>query len=238
MYPFGTPSNDPASADFRHLDWTISDGGSASSPDCWAITGPSTASVNRARLISTVLGERRFDPVDSARWPILEALPMKRRPESEGPPVERQVSDIVKLVSFKTSRATAVGDGFTDYTARYFAIREEDKLTLRRHLESIVPFEEQDNLTLVEETAALLQMDSFLDLPLVTLSNGQTRRARIVRALLSRPEMLVLEEPFSASPLLAYASPRSRLEQLASTSGPELFSPHCCSPCTSLVGRA
>ncbi len=40
-------------------------------------------------------------------------------------------------------------------------------------------------------------LTSFLDLPLVALSNGQTRRARIVKAILSKPELLLLDEPLS-----------------------------------------
>jgi ABC-type Mn2+/Zn2+ transport system ATPase subunit len=37
-----------------------------------------------------------------------------------------------------------------------------------------------------------------LDLPLVALSNGQTRRARVVKALLAQPELLLLDEPLGA----------------------------------------
>lgn len=42
-----------------------------------------------------------------------------------------------------------------------------------------------------------MQLDRMLDLPMVALSNGQTRRARIVKAILGKPELLLLDEPLS-----------------------------------------
>ncbi|EGO00556.1 hypothetical protein SERLA73DRAFT_104866 [Serpula lacrymans var. lacrymans S7.3] len=42
-----------------------------------------------------------------------------------------------------------------------------------------------------------LGLSSLLDLPFVALSNGQTRRARIVKAILSQPELLLLDEPLT-----------------------------------------
>jgi ABC-type multidrug transport system ATPase subunit len=49
-----------------------------------------------------------------------------------------------------------------------------------------------------EELIEKLGLSHLLDLPLVALSNGQTRRARIVKALLERPDILLLDEPLSA----------------------------------------
>lgn len=37
----------------------------------------------------------------------------------------------------------------------------------------------------------------LLNIPMVTLSNGQMRRARIVKAVLKKPELLLLDEPLS-----------------------------------------
>ena len=47
--------------------------------------------------------------------------------------------------------------------------------------------------TLVKE----MHLDQLLDLPLIALSNGQMRRARIVKAVLKKPELLLLDEPLS-----------------------------------------
>ena len=47
------------------------------------------------------------------------------------------------------------------------------------------------------ELLGQLELREFLDLPLVALSNGQTRRARILRALLRKPRVLLLDEPLS-----------------------------------------
>ena len=73
-------------------------------------------------------------------------------------------------------------------------IREDDRLTLLEHLQQHAT---ESTLSEIEETAIQLEIHHLLALPLVTLSNGQTRRARIARALLAGPEMLILEEPFS-----------------------------------------
>jgi len=48
-----------------------------------------------------------------------------------------------------------------------------------------------------EKLAEKLGLTHLLDLPLVALSNGQTRRARIVKALLEEPDILLLDEPLS-----------------------------------------
>ncbi|WFD44251.1 hypothetical protein MPSI1_002917 [Malassezia psittaci] len=50
----------------------------------------------------------------------------------------------------------------------------------------------------IKQTAPLLHIDeSLLHRPLVALSNGQTRRARILQALVSGAQFVVLDEPFT-----------------------------------------
>ena len=97
---------------------------------------------------------------------------------------------LVGLVGFKT-RLTSTGGAFQDHSSRYFHIREEEKLTVRQHLRSSVSTCAADRANLTEEsfedlifdTAKSLQMESFLDLPLIVLSNGQSRReVRIKRS--------------------------------------------------------
>jgi ABC-type sugar transport system ATPase subunit len=101
----------------------------------------------------------------------------------------RDIYTAVKLVSFST-RLRAGGGEFYDYTARYGALRDSDRNTLRQSLPTSLNSK-------LAELAEQLDLTHLLDLPLVALSNGQTRRARILDALLASPEILVLDEPFS-----------------------------------------
>ena len=52
----------------------------------------------------------------------------------------------------------------------------------------------------LQKTSELLGVDKLLDGSLMNLSNGQQRRARIVKALLQDPEILLLDEPYSTLP--------------------------------------
>jgi ABC-type molybdenum transport system ATPase subunit/photorepair protein PhrA len=142
-------------------------------------------------------------PPPGGLFPFLSGLP-------------RDPHAAIALVSF-AHRPNSAGGAFYDYTARYGAVREEDRITLRESM-----FGEHDFLNLrpkgqattktpeelaaekvkkdiFEDLTARLGLSSLLDLPLVALSNGQTRRARIVKAILSQPELLLLDEPLSRS---------------------------------------
>ena len=191
LYKFGDPTSEPSKALFRDLDWRIRDASSSSaSPEAWAIVGPRGGALVDAAL----LGRARADPPSSRTWPFIGS--------------SRPVEQVIKKVSFSTRLESnsylATSGDFKDYTARYYAIRadDEDAVTLRTHLDKHRRANDEDGRTSMSDVelqavTESLQLDHLLDIPLVALSNGQTRRARIAKALLSKPEVLILEEPFS-----------------------------------------
>jgi ABC-type Mn2+/Zn2+ transport system ATPase subunit len=68
----------------------------------------------------------------------------------------------------------------------------------RNHKQKGLPSRAEEWTPPLEELIDKLRLKHLLDLPLVALSNGQTRRARIVKALLEQPDILLLDEPLSA----------------------------------------
>jgi ABC-type Mn2+/Zn2+ transport system ATPase subunit len=75
-------------------------------------------------------------------------------------------------------------------------MRDGDDKTLGQSFEEIaqeltIPKPQQDALI------RQLGLEQLLDIPLIALSNGQTRRARIARAIFRQPEVLLLDEPLS-----------------------------------------
>jgi ABC-type multidrug transport system ATPase subunit len=152
-----------------------------------------------------------MDPVPPNLFPFLQ------HPDPSSKAVEQ---DTILHVTF-TSKTKVVGGGFTDYTARYGAMRNQDSQTLRESLmeslsnEPLVPppteftprrigSSQADDQAIpkvrreIEQVASRLHLVPQLDIPMIALSNGQQRRARILRQLIRHPRLLLLEEPFGA----------------------------------------
>ena len=209
VYRFG--DSNVATPVFHDVDWTVKEGQN------WAVIGrgsnEKTALLQVPCRVRVSLGPTLTNDAQTLRGHlrITPSPPGGLFPFLSDPP--RDSHTAISLVSF-AHRPSSAGGAFYDYTARYGAVREEDRITLR---ESV--FGEYDFLNLrprgqvaktPEELAAdkmkraifvdlsaRLGLSSLLDLPLVALSNGQTRRARIVKAILAQPEILLLDEPLS-----------------------------------------
>jgi ABC-type molybdenum transport system ATPase subunit/photorepair protein PhrA len=175
----------------------------------------------------------RYDPIDSVSHPILNFLPRTTRGRNGSDNSrERTVQDLIQFVSFKTRLGGGQGGGeFNDYTARYYSIREEDKLTVREYLlkqQSIHGSNNNDddvddNDDMLCKFSKLLKLNDLLDLPLITLSNGQTRRFRILSSLLRKPLLLILEEPFTGLDVESRQSLIELLENLHSNESPRVL---------------
>lgn len=89
-------------------------------------------------------------------------------------------------------------------SARYESLKEDTDFTLQRYLTGIVtlnPGEEELKAKAIDPEVMRkvmkdLELERFLEKPVAMLSNGQSRRARIGKALLSQPLVLCLDAPF------------------------------------------
>ncbi|THU88807.1 P-loop containing nucleoside triphosphate hydrolase protein [Dendrothele bispora CBS 962.96] len=184
---------------FRGLEWLVQEG------ESWAIVG--SGSGEKSALFKMLLGHLRISPHPPPPGGLFPFLS-----ETHSDPLQS-----ISIVSFGNRRRTS-GGAFYDYSARYGAVQEEDRVTLRQNMfPETMPREKmpyEDDSTAEEERPILLSekerrifdelvgkmgLESFLDLPMIALSNGQTRRARILKAIMTKPkpELLLLDEPLT-----------------------------------------
>ena len=134
-------------------------------------------------------GKHRCSPPSSVKHPILQQLR-----EYGDDAQSLWPSNVIQYLQFNNPITTA-----QFYSERYEAYREVDDITLKDWLVSRMGDLDQDKLC---KTSAVLGVQHLLDESLMNLSNGEQRRARIVKALLQDPEMLLLDQPYSTFPLL------------------------------------
>ncbi|KAJ7288796.1 P-loop containing nucleoside triphosphate hydrolase protein [Mycena rebaudengoi] len=188
VYRFGDANR--ATPVFRDLEWTIKIN------ESWAVL--SSGSGEKSSLFDMLMGHLRIHPSPpppEGLFPFLVDAKTSRDPH-----------ECVSLVSFTNRRAA--GGAFYDYTARYGAVREEDRITLRQSMfpETIKDLKSASRIALdapatdhklFEHLVQKMGLADLLDLPRIALSNGQTRRARILKALLTKPCLLLLDEPLT-----------------------------------------
>jgi hypothetical protein len=189
-------------------------------PVSWAVLGASSAA--RTAFLDVLRGRFPASPPSGLSFPYLsaasgggnggkgdgvgEAGPVRAGARS-GRPRSHSPTRAIQYVGFDAERG-ARGLRSAYLSARYESHREAGDFTLRDFLVGRTELNASDELRHLPDRALFdglvgdFLLTRLLDMPVSRLSNGQTRRALIARALLCRPEVLMLNSPFSESVML------------------------------------
>lgn len=146
--------------------------------------------------------------------PTARSYPYLLSPGARAEASSCDAAHAIQYVGFNGDQKQSAGGIRGSYmSARYESRREDTDFTLLQYLKdqtSLNPpvrekedLREGGNIKTSESDEHLnqiirdFQLQELLNMPVSNLSNGQTRRARIAKALLMKPEVLLLDEPFS-----------------------------------------
>ena len=189
----------------------------------WCIIGPSSA--GKTTFLHLLRGKHLCVPASARSYPWLDSSEIAEKDRRL-----RNVGTAIQYVGFDGEQGIGSKAPQSAYlSARYESRREETDWSVRNYLlgnTELNPSHSDDDLVISKETLEKvvkdLSLEDLIDMPVSNLSNGQTRRARIAKALLGSPEVLLLDEPFMGldPPTLLRLSPL--LEGLAKESKPRL----------------
>ena len=151
----------------RGLNWAVRDG------ETWAVIGPTGCG-------KTTLAEALAGKLSVADGEFLHRFPT--------PDLRR----VVQFVPFREHSRLFTPERFY-YQQRFEFGDDPDCPTLREYLTANQPVSDAELLAVADR----LRIAPLLDLKLLKMSNGQTRRARLARGLLAHPHLLVLDDPFA-----------------------------------------
>lgn len=162
-----------------------------------AIVGPSNA--GKTTFLDILRGQHLCFPPAARSYPYLSSAELlKKDPRLSWP------NKAVQYVGFGAQPSNA-NSSATYLSARYESRRESADFSLldflrgKTQLNALEENQENYDHSLLDSVINDLRLANLVGMPLNNLSNGQTRRARIAKALLGKPELLLLDEPFSMS---------------------------------------
>ncbi|KAE8375052.1 P-loop containing nucleoside triphosphate hydrolase protein [Aspergillus bertholletiae] len=189
----------------------------------WAVIGTS----GRTQLLDVLRGQYVCLPPTARSYPYLLTDEIAKKD-----PRLRFVGNAVQYIGFSGEGSGAIGGTRGAYlSARYESLREETDWSVLQYLKgqtSLNPLEGEEggkirDEQLLNQVIADLRLSELLNMPVANLSNGQTRRTRIAKALLSKPELLLLDDPFMGLDPATTRAISGLLQRLAAKSDPRLI---------------
>ncbi|KAG9519393.1 P-loop containing nucleoside triphosphate hydrolase protein, partial [Aureobasidium melanogenum] len=182
----------------------------------WAIV--SATSSARTDLLKVLSGRYLCTPPDARSYPYLL---------HNNTPQNRAIG----YIGFDAERSGLGGTAVKgEYLSqRYEAHREVTDFSLLDYLEGNTELNALEKPAdyldshLLADVIANLNLHPLLNLPVSNLSNGQTRRARIAKALLAKPKLLLLDGPFMGLDPMTTLHISSFLQQMAEQSSPNII---------------
>lgn len=185
-------SSEPNPALFPDLNFELQS--FPSKPEHWAILGPSSS--GKTTLLQILQSRYLSFPPQSRSYPYLSSDEIDHKNHELRIP-----SRAIQYVGFGGERDASQGTRGAYLSARYESLKEATDWTVMNYLEGkteLNPSEEDlakhvDPVAL-EKVVKDLRLGDLVDMPVANLSNGQTRRAKIAKAILGQPEVLLLDE--------------------------------------------
>lgn len=217
-YPSAIDTTESNPALFSELNFSLPASiGARDTPQYWSILSPS--SLARTTFLQVLAGQHICLPPTARTYPYLSKL-------STSP------QHAIKYVGFDADRGSNVGGTSVRgayLSARYESRREEtdfslyDYLTGHTQLNALERHMSSEEAEVLDHVVEQLNLRKLLSMPVANLSNGQTRRARIAKALMGQPEVLLLDGPFMGLDPRTLATMSGVLMQLATLQQPRLI---------------